>query len=180
MAPPVLDPKTEGELKAVFYAFASFGLGTRSVEIEGKNFIKLCKDCKLMSKALTTTDIDLIFTKAKTKGARKVSFEQFMSALDAIAAKKGTSYEEIVQAIISAGGPVDGGTKAEASTYTGVYAKGGPTNVDTDPASLASVCDRTPADARGVKVGGAGAPRRSTGELIGARRSTGDRPAGSK
>lgn len=36
--------------------------------------------------------------------------------------------------------------------YTGVYAKGGPTNVDMDPSSLASVCDRTPADARGVKV----------------------------
>jgi hypothetical protein len=53
-----------------------------------------------------------------------------------------------------------------------------------DPSSLASVCDRTPADARGVKVGGAGAPRRSTGELIGAagaaRRSTADRTAGSK
>jgi hypothetical protein len=31
--------------------------------MEGKNFIKLCKDTKLMGKALTSTDIDLIFTK---------------------------------------------------------------------------------------------------------------------
>lgn len=60
----------------------------RSVEMEGKNFIKLCKDCKLMSKALTTTDIDLIFTKVKTKGARKIPFDQFVNAVDAIAAKK--------------------------------------------------------------------------------------------
>ena len=38
------------------------------------------------------------------------------------------------------------------SLYTGVYGKGGPTSVDMDPTSLASLCDRTPADARGVKV----------------------------
>lgn len=38
----------------------------RSVEMEGKNFIKLCKDTKLMSKSLTSTDIDLIFTKVRT------------------------------------------------------------------------------------------------------------------
>jgi hypothetical protein len=33
--------------------------------MEGKNFIKLCKDTKLMGKALTSTDIDLIFTKVR-------------------------------------------------------------------------------------------------------------------
>jgi hypothetical protein len=86
----------------------------RSVEMEGKNFIKLCKDCKLMGKALTTTDIDLIFTKVKTKGARKIPYDQFVKAVDAIAAKKGCSYEEVVAAVIAAGAPVDGGTKAEA------------------------------------------------------------------
>lgn len=31
--------------------------------MEGKNFLKLCKDTKMMSKSLTSTDIDLIFTK---------------------------------------------------------------------------------------------------------------------
>ena len=36
--------------------------------MEGKAFIKLCKDCKLMSKALTTTDIDLIFAKVSAWG----------------------------------------------------------------------------------------------------------------
>lgn len=54
------------------------------------------------------------------------------------------------------------------TTYTGVYAKGGPTNVDMDPTSLASVCDRSAADARGVKVSSAGSSRRATSELIGA------------
>ena len=37
------------------------------------------------------------------------------------------------------------------STYTGVYANGGPTNVD-DKGDLASLCDRSPADKRGVKT----------------------------
>jgi hypothetical protein len=36
------------------------------------------------------------------------------------------------------------------STYTGVYARGGPTNVD-GKGDLSELCDRTPADARGVK-----------------------------
>jgi len=35
------------------------------------------------------------------------------------------------------------------STFTGVYARGGPTTVDGDK-DLSQLCDRTPADARGV------------------------------
>lgn len=68
-------------------------------------------------------------------------------------------------------------TNTLQSTYTGVYAKGGPTNVDSDPSSLASVCDRSPADARGVKVASAAGSRRATAEqlIAAARRSTGER-----
>jgi hypothetical protein len=35
----------------------------RSVDMDGKSFIKLCKDTKLVGKGLTSTDIDLIFAK---------------------------------------------------------------------------------------------------------------------
>ena len=35
------------------------------------------------------------------------------------------------------------------STYTGVYANGGPTNVD-NKGGLADLCDRSEADVRGV------------------------------
>jgi hypothetical protein len=38
----------------------------KCVELEGKNFIKLAKDTKLLSKALTATDIDLIFAKVSS------------------------------------------------------------------------------------------------------------------
>ena len=37
------------------------------------------------------------------------------------------------------------------STYTGVYANGGPTNVD-GPSDLSELCDRSSADNRGVKM----------------------------
>ena len=36
------------------------------------------------------------------------------------------------------------------STYTGVYAKGGPTNVDAS-GQLSDLLDRSPADVRGIK-----------------------------
>jgi hypothetical protein len=36
------------------------------------------------------------------------------------------------------------------STYTGVYARGGPTNVDPSR-DLSAILDRSPADLRGVK-----------------------------
>lgn len=36
------------------------------------------------------------------------------------------------------------------STYTGVYAKGGPTNVDAS-GNLSDLLDRSPADVRGIK-----------------------------
>lgn len=65
------------------------------------------------------------------------------------------------------------------STYTGVYAKGGPTNVDMDPTNLAGLCDRSSADVRGVKYNGSspGGSRRTTTEATNTaagRRSTTD------
>eukprot|EP00879_Flechtneria_rotunda_P020781 GHRR01021876.1.p1 GENE.GHRR01021876.1~~GHRR01021876.1.p1 ORF type:complete len:196 (+),score=54.06 GHRR01021876.1:2350-2937(+) len=171
-----LDTKTEGNLKAIYTAFASFGSSQTCVEMEGKNFIKLCKDTKLLSKALTTTDLDIIYTKAKAKGARKITWTEFLKALDLVAEKKGCSFDEVVNHVVGhgSGGPQDSGTKAEAvkwhddkSTYTGVYAKGGPNNIDMDPTNLAGLCDRTAADKRGVKLSGPAAAnntnRRSTG-----------------
>jgi hypothetical protein len=36
-----------------------------AAEMDGKTFAKLSKDCKLLDKKLTATDIDLIFAKCK-------------------------------------------------------------------------------------------------------------------
>jgi hypothetical protein len=42
--------------------------------MEGKSFAKLAKDCKLLDKKLTATDIDLIFAKVKDKSERRVTY----------------------------------------------------------------------------------------------------------
>jgi hypothetical protein len=129
--------------------------------MDGRQFAKLCKDCNLLDKKFTTVDVDLFFAKVKDKTARKITFKQFEDALALIATKKGNSKDDVAKIITSAGGPKFEGTKADfvkfhddKSTYTGVYAKGGPTNVDVGSGKISDIsqlCDRTGADVRGVK-----------------------------
>ena len=129
--------------------------------MEGKTLAKLAKDCELIEKKFTTVDIDIIFAKVKGKGARKITPEQFVIALEEFALKKGVSFDELSSHICSVGGPIFLGTKAEKvkwhddrSTYTGVYAQGGPSNVDigkTVISDIRQLCDRSEADIRGVK-----------------------------
>jgi len=118
-------------LKDIFETFAA------GKEMDGKTFAKLAKDCKLLDNKLTSTDIDLIFAKIKDKAARKITFDQFKAGVAQMATKKGLSEADLSQAIVSSGGPHFQGIKADfvkfhddKSLYTGVYAKGGPTNVD--------------------------------------------------
>jgi hypothetical protein len=128
-------------------------------EMANKDFAKLNKDCKLLDKKYTSTDVDLVFTKVKDKTAKVISFDQFKEALKQIAAKKGTDYDTVASGVISSGGPQFTGTKTDyvkfhddKSLYTGVYAKGGPTNVDKgNIKDISQTCDRTGADVRGVK-----------------------------
>lgn len=63
--------------------------------MEGKTLAKVAKDCNLYDKKFTATDVDLIFAKVKTKGARKITPEQFVVALEEISAKKGISFDEL-------------------------------------------------------------------------------------
>lgn len=44
-------------------------------DMDGKTFVKLFKDCKILDKKLTTTDLDILFSKIKAKGQRKIDFE---------------------------------------------------------------------------------------------------------
>ncbi|CAK0864433.1 unnamed protein product [Prorocentrum cordatum] len=104
--------------------------------MDGKTFIKLCKDCKLVDKKLTATDVDLIFAKVAPKGQRRISFEQFGTALEHLATKKGTSPEDVKSSITQSSGPTLSGTQADAvrfhddkSTYTGTHVNGGPDRV---------------------------------------------------
>lgn len=129
--------------------------------MDNREFAKLCKDCKLLNKKVTTTDVDITFAKVKTKGSRKITYDQFIAALDCLAAKEKVSPSEYTQKVLSAGGPKFKGTVADdvkwhddKDTWTGVYAKGGPTNVDTGAGGkigdLSQLANRGNANVRGT------------------------------
>lgn len=95
----------EEDLKQQFLAFANFGIHTGHVaDMDGAHFAKYCGDCKLLGRgrdafggaALTLTDVDLTFAKVKAKGARRITFDQFLKALSALAEKHDASIAEIV------------------------------------------------------------------------------------
>jgi hypothetical protein len=137
-----------GDLQAIFDSFCAFGAGKAGAsEMATAKFTKFCKDTGLIDKKFTNTDVDLIFTKSKAAGQQKIGFDAFVNkALPQIAEKKGISVEELVNRICQQSGPANSGTKADAvkfhddkSLYTGVYQHGGPSTVDKDKQSLASI-----------------------------------------
>ncbi|CDI73807.1 p25-alpha domain-containing protein, putative [Eimeria praecox] len=141
-------------VQSVFDAFTH-----GAAAMDGRTFVKVCKDCKVFCKLYTTTDADLIFAKVKQKGAKTITEAEFEQALQLIAEKKKIGFQELVSQITSAAGPVYTGTKAMAnkfhddkSLYTGVHAHGGPSTKDDKVNDLSNLLDRSPADVRGTKM----------------------------
>ncbi|XP_054897137.1 tubulin polymerization-promoting protein family member 2 [Poeciliopsis prolifica] len=127
------------EVETSFQKFAVHG-DTKATgkEMNGKNFAKMCKDCHIIDgKNVTTTDVDIVFSKVKAKSARVITFEQFNQALTELAPKrfKGKGKEEAVQqvyALIAGKDPANAGvTKVakaaavdrltDSSKYTGSH-----------------------------------------------------------
>jgi len=150
-----------------FMEYSGFGDKTKAGELDGAQYAKFCKECNLIGKTCTKTDVDLIFTKCKPKGGRKLDVTAFKASLVYIAEKrfpktwkengKQAAVDKVYELVGKSEGPVANATKADyvkfhddKSTYTGVYAKGGPTNVD-NKITLSSLADRSPANARGMK-----------------------------
>ena len=53
-------------LEDVFKEFCAFGQGKDSSPMmDNAKFSKLCRDTKILDKKLTTTDVDIIFSKVK-------------------------------------------------------------------------------------------------------------------
>eukprot|EP01063_Lacrimia_lanifica_P000667 TRINITY_DN1034_c0_g3_i1.p1 TRINITY_DN1034_c0_g3~~TRINITY_DN1034_c0_g3_i1.p1 ORF type:complete len:185 (+),score=79.84 TRINITY_DN1034_c0_g3_i1:59-556(+) len=153
-------PISGENLQEVFETFCAFGGGANAkAEMDNARFAKFCKDSKLVDKKFTSTDCDLIFSKIKAKGERKIPFATFKTkAIPEIAAKKGMTADELEARILGAGGPTSSGTKADAvkfhddkDQYTGVYKAGGPTNVDVGTSDLSNITNRKDADVRGVQ-----------------------------
>ena len=56
-------------MEDVFKSFCAFGGDKTSSAptMDGAKFSKLCRDLKLLDKHLTTTDVDIVFSKVKAK-----------------------------------------------------------------------------------------------------------------
>jgi hypothetical protein len=147
------------EGKSLKDVFKSFTGG--KPEMESKVYAKLYKETGIIDKKFTVNDADINFSKVKSGKVKTITFDQFEKTLELAAAKKGTTKDALVQKIIAHGGATYAGTKADyvkfhddKSTYTGVYARGGPTTVDAGRGKISDIsqlCDRTGADVRGVK-----------------------------
>eukprot|EP00835_Amoeboradix_gromovi_P006936 NODE_950_length_2826_cov_0.272094.p2 type:complete len:221 gc:universal NODE_950_length_2826_cov_0.272094:1054-392(-) len=95
----------EEELRDRFNAFCSFGSSRAvvSVEIDNSKFSKLARETGIIDKKCTSTDVDIIFNKAKkNKTDRKLDFDQFKVALKLLAEVKypgEDGYLKIVQLV---------------------------------------------------------------------------------
>ena len=111
---------SDAQLLTVFSSFCSFGAGqSGSAEMDSAKFVKLSKESSLVDKKLTTTDLDLIFTKSKGAGLKRLDYNTFTVALRHIADKKGLAYEDIAGQIVDAGGPSTG--KASCKDVRSMY-----------------------------------------------------------
>jgi len=111
--------------------FRAFGGGR--LEVDGRSFTKLCRDCGLLDKNFTSTDTDLIFAKLVPRGQRRMDLPRFEFALKFVAEKKGLDVSEVNRMVASSPGPTRNATIADAvrfhddkSTYTGTHVNGGP------------------------------------------------------
>ena len=105
---------THESLRAVFHAFASYGHRNETVvEMESKNFTKMAKECKLVGKKLAAVDCDLIFTKHKTKGQKKITFAQWELAVEDIAGRLKVDVAAVHKKLVVHGQPESSGTMAE-------------------------------------------------------------------
>ena len=117
------------DIKEVFIKFAQVGC-PGATEMTGKNFTKLCKDSGILDKKVTTTDLDIEFSKKIPKG-KKMSFKNFEAVIQILAAKKGVEADILYGKIKAAQPGMTGTTKAlkvggvermtDTSLYTGAH-----------------------------------------------------------
>ncbi len=109
--------RVQESLKDLFNVYANYGTRTPSTELDGAKYVKIFKDAGLVGKNLTSTDLDINFSKVqhlesrlmpivvrralpghrlspsssssqvKVKGARKIGPGEFQASLTPIADK---------------------------------------------------------------------------------------------
>jgi len=85
-------PLDQDAIEEMFLFYCNFGRTRKQDYLKSLDsfmFMKFAKECPgLLERSLDRTSIDLIFTKAKAKGERRLTFSHFLDALSAIAEKK--------------------------------------------------------------------------------------------
>jgi hypothetical protein len=138
--PRALAARRPPQLRAKFKAFAEFGGGgvdapaapaspgtarasssgaagdaSAGVRLDQSLFAKLCRDCGLVDlKKLPLGEVDLIFIAAAAE-SRKLDYEAFLKALQAVANAKGVPLKH-VQLWVCASSPLEKATNAEEVT----------------------------------------------------------------
>ena len=56
--------------------------------MNGRTFVKVFQDAKLVNSKLSTTSLDIIFSKVKTKGQMKITPEEFVHGVELAAMEK--------------------------------------------------------------------------------------------
>lgn len=101
--------------------------------MDGKSFVKLCKDCNLIGQDVSENAADLIFAKFKVRGHRHMNMTKFNSALRFLATKKGVDIETIFGNVASSTGPLLTGTKTQKVRFYDVRSL--KSTIDTDNAA---------------------------------------------
>ncbi|XP_033107757.1 tubulin polymerization-promoting protein family member 2-like [Anneissia japonica] len=138
-------------IKEVFQEYACFGRPGKTSDITSKNFAKMIKEKGLMDKKLNSTEIDMIFTKAKAGPGNKVlTFAQFENALSMVAKSKygnEAEVEKVKSKILEGSGPSTAGT-------TGVSKTGGVTKLTDSSHYTGSHKERFGKDGKGKGIEG--------------------------
>jgi len=100
--------------------------------LDSREFTQMWEDCGLYNKKFTRADADVTFNKVKTRGERKIDFEQFKDACIAVATKRGVAVADVQKAVQDGQPMMKGVTQADAvrfhddkNTYTGMHATDG-------------------------------------------------------
>eukprot|EP00741_Cyanophora_paradoxa_P003718 tig00000093_g3614.t1 len=125
---------SDNELYSRFLEHASFGQGNAGADtMDNARFAKFCKDIKIVDTRYTSTSVDLVFNRCKTKGERRLTFDQFKRALSEIANEKYAGDLSKVHALVRGGSATTNGSTPTATRgnifdrltdhtkYTGVY-----------------------------------------------------------
>jgi hypothetical protein len=102
-----MGPDTEERLHELFVEFASFGASkARLEELDSARFTKLCRECGLLCRRFTPGYADVAFTAAKKrKELRRLTFDEFCTALRLAAFRKQQPLEQVVRCVVASAGP---------------------------------------------------------------------------